>query len=389
MLTLEDMHMLASRPERSENSVLTLYLDTDQSKQANLNRGFEVQLNDMVAGIKATICNPDELRSFARASQRMEDLAKGYDVAAHGLVAIFDAFDGFFWTKELHLPLPNRLQWSNAVVIQPLAAAIDEYERVGIVMLDRSHLRLLTMCLGEVHEQVRETFDERKVRHTKTVGMNNLGAASRAQHKADEHVRVNLRQMSKRIEAVVLQHSISRLILARSSEITAELNALLPKRLALLVIGTMHAAINANLEEIRNAAALIAERFERQRESTIVTELVTSAAKAGPVVVGLEQTLCAVNEARIWQLICADGFTASGYGCTDCGALFSAQQPSCASCGSPVHVVEDVVERVIAHATRTGAKVEVIRDQEAESSLMSAGGIGAFLRTRTPSVRVS
>jgi rubrerythrin len=389
MLTLKDIHMLASRPERSENSVLTLYLDIDQSKQANLNRGFERPLKDMVAGIKATIRNQDELTSFATASQRMERSAQDIDVGGRSLVAVFDASDGFFWSQQFDLPLPNRLLWNRAVAIEPLTAAIDEYETVGIVMLDRAHLRLLTMFLGEIHEELRETFDEEKVRRTKTVGMNTLGAAGRAQQKADEHIRANLRQMTRRIDVAVLQHRIRRLILAGSPEITAELKALLPKRLELRVIGTLNVAINANLDEIRNAAAPLAERFERQSEATLVTELVTSAAKAGSVVLGLEQTLQAANDGRIWQLVYADGFAASGYECRNCGVLSSAGQPACPLCGSSVNPAEDLVDQIIAHASRKGAKVEVIRGQEAKSSLMSAGGIGAFLRTRTPSVRVS
>jgi peptide subunit release factor 1 (eRF1) len=51
--------------------------------------------------------------------------------------------------------------------------------------------------------------------------------------------------------------------------------------------------------------------------------------------------------------------------------------------------IEDVVERAVDHGVRHGASVEVIRSEEAESSLMNAGGIGAFLRTRTASVLVS
>ena len=54
MLTLNDIHTLASRPKRADASVLTVYLDLDQSKQANLNRGFETQLKDMLAGIEST-----------------------------------------------------------------------------------------------------------------------------------------------------------------------------------------------------------------------------------------------------------------------------------------------------------------------------------------------
>jgi hypothetical protein len=64
MLNLNDLQALASRPRRREKSVLTLYLDTDQSRQANLNRGFEMQLREMAAAIRTTIHNSTELNSF-------------------------------------------------------------------------------------------------------------------------------------------------------------------------------------------------------------------------------------------------------------------------------------------------------------------------------------
>src|SRR5262249_35695244 len=149
------------------------------------------------------------------------------------------------------------------VFVEPLAAALDEYERVGIVLLDRANLRLFTMCMGELQEHVRQAFDHRKIRHTKTVGMNNLNAASHAQRKADEQVRLNLRQMIKRTEHLMTEFGVRRIIVAGSPQNTAQLRALLPKRLASCVIGTVDLAIDASPEAVRNATAALAEDFER------------------------------------------------------------------------------------------------------------------------------
>jgi peptide subunit release factor 1 (eRF1) len=107
------------------------------------------------------------------------------------------------------------------------------------------------------------------------------------------------------------------------------------------------------------------------------------------VVIGLAHTLYALNQRRVWQLVYADAFHAPGYECTKCAALFSTDATSCSFCGSVVRPIEDVVECAVDHAVRRGARIEVIRGEEAESSLMNAGGIGAFLRTRTESVLVS
>jgi len=389
MLTLNDIHMLASREARHEDSVLTLYLDIDQSRQANLNRGFENQFRDMAAGIRTAIKNPEQLNLFEIACQRIKRFVSKADVNARSLVAAFDAIDGFLWAEQLDLPLPNRLHWNREVLIEPLVAAIDEYERVGIVLLDRANLRFLTMFLGTIEEQLSEAFDSRKIRHTKTVGMDELNAASHGQHKADEHVRMNLRKMVERIEGVIQSRSIHRVILAGSPEMTAQLRALLPKRLASEVIGTVDLAKNASLKDIHNAVSPIVDAFERESEQTLVKELVTSAAKAGPVVAGLAHTLHAVNYGRVWELVYMDGFNSPGFGCTKCSALFASHQMSCGACGSDLYPIENVVEVAVARAARQGAKVEIIRCEEAGSSLTNVGGIGAFLKTRNAKVRAS
>ena len=201
-------------------------------------------------------------------------------MGARGLAIVFDASDGFFWSRETDFPIRSEIRWAKEVFVGPLAVALDEYERVGIVLLDRANLRLFTMFLGEVEEHIQEGFNHRRVRHTKTVGMNHMGSASHAQRKADEQVRLNLRHVAKDMQLMLEQRGIHRIILAGSPEITTELRAILPKRLASQVIGTVDIATSATIDEIRSAAAPLAEKFERDTEDALVTNLVTSAAKS-------------------------------------------------------------------------------------------------------------
>jgi hypothetical protein len=389
MLKTDDLRALASRPERRVKTVLTVYLDVDQSEQANLNRGFERQLKDMLASVKNNIRDDSEREAFETASQRVEDFVAGYHLGARGLAIVSDASDGYFWCEETDVPVRNQIRWGREVFVAPMAVAADEYERVGIVLLDRANLRLFSMFLGEVEEHIQEGFSHKKVRHIKTVGMDHLGSASRAQRKADEQVRLNLRHVAKDMDLMFEQHGVRRIILAGSPEITAELRSLLPKRLQSQVIGTIDLATMASIEEIRDAATPLAEKFEHDAEEKLVQDLVTSAAKSSRAVIGLGHTLYALNQRRIWQLVYAEGFHSPGYECPACAALFSLETPSCPFCSSTAASIEDVVERAVDHAVRRGARVEVIRGEEAESSLMNAGGIGAFLRTRTASVVVS
>jgi hypothetical protein len=389
MLTINDVSALASRPERAHKTVLTVYLDVDQSQQSNLNLGFEKHLKEMLAGTRDTILDNGELKAFQLAFQRVEDFIGRYSLGARGLVMVFDASDNFFWAQEVDFPIRSVIRWGREVFVQPLAIALDEYERVGIVLLDRANLRLFTMFLDKVVEHFQESFDRRSVRHIKTIGMDRLSSASHAQRRADEQVRLNLRRVAKDIDLQFEQHGVNRIILAGSPEVTAELRVVLPKRLESQVIGRVDLATGATLEQIRNVMAPIAENFERDTEEATVTDLVTSAAKSGRAVIGLGYTLYALNQHRIWQLVYAGGFHARGYECVQCSAMYSLETTSCSLCGSDVVAVDDVVERAVDHAVRNGARVEVIQSESAESALMNAGGIGAFLRTRPASIVVS
>jgi peptide subunit release factor 1 (eRF1) len=69
--------------------------------------------------------------------------------------------------------------------------------------------------------------------------------------------------------------------------------------------------------------------------------------------------------------------------------LFSIAGDCCPNCGAAVLPVQDVAELAIDRAIRQGTALEVVRGDESESALMNAGGIGAFLKTRTASLRAS
>jgi peptide subunit release factor 1 (eRF1) len=389
MLTMKDIQALSQRPVRTGNAILTVYLNVDQSRQANLNRGFETQLASMLTDLRTSISDAAELAAFDAAAKRVASYAAAYKIGARGLAAVFDVQDKFFFGAEIQFPLENQIRWSREVFIQPLAVAVDEYERVGIVVINRASVRLLTMFLGEIDEPIHEDFDRRKVRRVKASGTDHRESADQNQRKADEHVKFNLRRTIDDIDAFLEKHSVGRIILAGAPRTTAEFRLLLPKRLESRVIGVVDVAANASPAEICRIAAPAAERFERTIEEGVVRDLTTSAAKAARVVAGLSRTLNAVNHGRVWELVLAEGFTSPGYECSKCGGLFSAESTVCPDCGADVYAIEDVIERAAGHAMRRGARVEIIRDEDALAELVNIGGIGAFLRTRTPGVQAS
>jgi hypothetical protein len=50
-----DLQTLYSHPERPYASILSVYINVDQSQHSNRNRGFEQQLKNMTSSIRTTI----------------------------------------------------------------------------------------------------------------------------------------------------------------------------------------------------------------------------------------------------------------------------------------------------------------------------------------------
>jgi peptide subunit release factor 1 (eRF1) len=381
-MTKNELQSLFSRPERSNATVLSVYLNVDQSRQANLNRGFETELNDLAVSIRQGINDPLEAERFDRAMQHVSDFAATYRPHARMLAMFFDTVDGFFWHQEFDLHVESTARWNRAIFSQPLANAVDQFEQYGVVLADRTTVRLFAAFLGEIQEDVRKDFGPARTRHIKTTGTDHIGSASQLQRKADEQVRSNLRQAVALVETFVQNRKLNRLILAGTTEVTSALQGLLPKGLSRIVIGTVNLPINATPRDVLQAVEPVAIEYERRDERKTVEEVVTIAAKSDKAVVGLDRVLEAVNFNRAWRLVYVDGLSAPGFECTQCAALFASQDASCSYCGGAVNAEENVVALAVEQAVRKGAIIEVV-SRNAAASLQDVGGIGVLLKTRT------
>jgi hypothetical protein len=352
-MTQSDLQTLYAHPERPQRSILSIYLNVDQSVHSNRNRGFEQQLENLTAAIRTTIHDVAEEERFVSAAHHIQDFVLAYQPRTRGLAIFFDAVDGFFWHQDVGVPIHNQARWNHELFLQPLANVLDQLERYGVVLLDQSRVRLFSVFLGEIEEISLETP---------------------AQRATDE------------IDSFVQSKHVHRLVLTGANEIISRFRDRLPKRLALLVIGTVNLPIDSTAHEVLSATIGIDKEYEVSTEVQTVKEVIRGVSRNERTVAGLGHTLKAVNLDRVWELIYSEGLTSAGFECEKCAALFSLELKTCLYCGQPVHPVGDVVERAVDHAVRKGAKIEVVTG-EASDSLNNLGGIAAFLKTRTAGLR--
>src|SRR4029450_7772542 len=99
-----------------------------------------------------------------------------------------------------------------------------------------------------------------------------------------------------------------RLILGGPVEATTTLLGLLPKALRARVVRKVALPVEANAAQVLEETLKIEAEVERQREAELVESLITAARKKQKAVLGLEETLLALQEWRVWQLVFSGGF---------------------------------------------------------------------------------
>ena len=95
-------------------------------------------------------------------------------------------------------------------------------------------------------------------------------------------------------------------------------------------------------------------------------------------VVGLEDTLFALQEWSVWRLVFTDGFNLIGGECTNCHALLALADGPCTYCGKPVRTIDDLIQAAVERLMDLDGKIEQVQGPAAER-LKEVGSCGAVL----------
>ncbi|AFZ45867.1 hypothetical protein PCC7418_3763 [Halothece sp. PCC 7418] len=381
MLYQQDLENLQNRQPNPDHPVLSLYLDIDQSQQHNLNQGFVTvaknQLRSLQAEIERTPERREMIDQFEESRQQLLEFISQYTPQGKSLVIFISPAQDFFWYRELYIPFRNNTFWGDTPYIYPLLEAYDEYERYGVVLADKAHARLFTIYMGEIEEH-QTTFTEEDVRHVKTTGRDRLTSQMRFQRQDDTHRYWHLKETAHLTAQLMEQYSLDHIILGGTKPITDELYHLFPKRVRSRVARSISLATDASRSEVLDKTLAIEQEVEREHEQYLVDTLLSSSAEANGAVTGLEDTISALNQGQVWELLYADGFSESGYECPHCSTLFTEEQSTCSYCGSALRPT-NLLEKATEHTLNLSGKVELVKG-EAREQLQQAQGIGAFLR---------
>lgn len=365
MLTDQDVQeLLRYQPS---HPILSVYLNSDPV-EGNAD-SHKLRLRNLLKEVNA----PEDVEAVIRYCDHT------HDWSGRSLVIFSCAAENFLKAYTLGVTVRSRVRVSDRPYVKPLADLLDSYGGYGVVLVDKQGARLFHFHLGELREQDGVIGEE--IRHTKRGGGSQAhgrkgGAAGQTDY-VEELADRNMKEMVDFAVRFFSEKNLRRIVIGGTEENVAQFRGLLPKAWKSLVIGVFPINLTATPVEIHDRAMKIAAEAEHRREVTLVEALVTSALKGRGGVLGLEDTLGALHEGRIQNLIIRDGFRAPGYRCTSCGHLSSLPMSSCPFCDGATEQIPDAVETAVHQVMASGGDVDVLHNGQ---NVKGFDKIGALLR---------
>lgn len=362
--------------------VLTAYLDTNPAQPRNQGYppAYLIWLKSQGKEIARHVPK-QEADALQEQLQRVTKHLEARPPRQRSLV-IFAGPKGFE-ALPLQVEVKNELQWGKPALAQ-LLWLLDEHRPCGVVLVNRSGMRLFRFWLGELQEQKKEAFRVDSSAWRKKYLMppshpgvlKNRGAEhDRFEQRVAAHYQRIYRKAARDLQQWATKQKANPVLIAGPGEIGEAIRAALPPEFgeSILLVKKDLPRISAN--ELVAQIEPTLRAWERKHEMALVNGML--AAGRGRAVFGVDATLKSLQEGRALQLIVARGLTGTVRQCVQCGAASRASGNFCVYCGGKR---KTAALRVVLPdlARRFKVRVEVVAD-DAAGKLRGSGGIGAKL----------
>ncbi len=296
---------------------------------------------------------------------------------ARSLAVFVSGRDDLFETVTLSEPVPAQARIARTPYVEPLVTG-PAPGRWCVALISRRTAKILAGELAQVDEQERVADDVRG--QSRRGGWSQANYERSAENEAEQH----LRHVAAELYHLWQRDPFAHLVLGgpetdvdRFEELLHNdlRPALAPARLGLDAETTSVAEVQAALLPLR--------RETRAADAdAAVAALGSRLDSGGAAVAGLADTLPALAERRVENLVLGLNFAAGGSRCPSCGLLYAQRSGSCPVDATPLEPVADLREAAIEAAVLQDAAVTVVGDgsDPPPPVLRRHGGIGALLR---------
>lgn len=371
MITMQQVAALNRMRTSPSEPVVSIYLNLDQLRSDR--RAYRLTIRDLTKRLAEQVEDREAKRSMERDLDRITHFLE-LEVEPRGRgLAVFSCSSRTLWEVcRLPIPLPDVAYVDTAPCVKPLLFALDKHPKYAAVVLEKERARFFELHLGEIVERG-EVINEVPRRHKQ-------GGWSQANYQRhhDAHVQWHLKATVDVISKQRSTTGFDRLVIGGTDAVVAEFLRLLPKSLHDALAGTFSVTPPISGACIQREIETLHNRIEQERKARLAHELIVTALKGGQAVVGIPDTLSALNKGQVWQLLLAEGACHPGSACTACDRPQPAESVACSFCSSELRPVRDVTARMIRVALEKERRIDVLRGKAAAELAVHAG-VGAFL----------
>ena len=357
--------------------VLSVYLNTqpDQHGRAPetgpyLQREFKALARTWESGSpERHSFDQDVERILSYAADKIEPAANGV-----AILACWGAAE-FFEAVQLTAPVSeHRVYAYNQPHLYHLALLDEQYPRYAAVLTDTNTARIYVFGLGQVIDAEKIKGD--KVHRVKVGGWSQARYQRRAENAHQEHAK----EVVERLVQIVHEDQISHIILAGDAVVIPFLQRELPQELVPMV-EVMKLDLHASEQDVMTATLSKLQEQETKSAAEKVERLIEQYRGRGLAVVGPQETLEALANGQVEELLISSGLETSHPVPEEVDAILAPELPdSNGGTESEEPRQASLPDLLVTKAKQTGATVTFI---EGATVLDSVGGVGAFLRWRT------
>lgn len=377
--------------EEPQDGVLSVYLDVEPAETQR--EGFEAALLDLWKPLRTELRDTDLVERLEEEIDRVNTYVRSWDEPPGRSVAIFSSAPrDVFVPVALDVPVLAGARFGPRPYLLPFIASLDEHERYCVALVDRERARILTVLMGRVEERIEfndplpgrvtrgggwATSGGQRARPETGPGRIHSSQGGYARH-LDYHAHLHMQRVVDELWRLSRRQAFDRLIIGGPPEAMAMLRQTLPRSISERVAGEFAGELFASDAEVLDRVRDIEEKAERAHETALVQEILQRALKRELAVTGWDETLTALSEGRVHQLVLIEGVAAVGYGCPEGHFAVTERLERCPFCEEPMWQISDLAVWATRRALATDARVEFVRGEAAE--LLHPHGAAAILR---------
>lgn len=359
------------------DQVTSFYLTTDKSRMTR---------KEILANVKSLVIEGEAKVAAMNLSKDKKDALLG-DLAgiSSGIqntlssitypgLAIFSASRLGF--RE-DVPLPhgprNRLVFDSSFFIRPLAAIVDKYPRICVLLLGRREAVWYGVYMGGI--KLLDKLETDIPARAREGGYSGYEGDKIERH-IDAHVQDHFKTVAKKTFEIFQKGPYDWLMIGCD-------DGLLPG-----LVGYSHTYLKDKFkvrlklrpsdppDKVLKAVMEAETNIKAEEEKAAIQKFVSELESGGRAVSGLQDTLASINRFEIQSLIVSHNFSKPGFVCPEQGFLYLDQE-QCPVCRLKTQPVTDIIDEAVEMVLKRKGAVKQI---DSPSKLDHYGHIGAFLK---------